>query len=845
MVELIQHLVTISPADGSADILLSDYDASGYNHIILGFGDIQSSAIDPISWKTSPASASFVVKNNITVSGESRFTSLTGLMFASIVIQQNGVTVFTGNIDEITNIKNGECTVNCVGVDAALSKKFEYEICDTTAYPACDPDDVGKMFPVVYGEAKRVPFIAADVGAYTTLKTVIADASSVADIYLSETSTLQESGTVIIDSEKIAYTSKNDTTKTLSGITRGANGTTATAHSIGANVGEARSEYIYLLGCPVESISDVYVNGILQESASSPPQYDVYTGNDGDDHPLYPGRGAIAFSECPIINRSVNLDIVEKLYTVEMECDSVPIGNQTDRDTCDTTTSITFPTAPSANLDNIYVDYYWEMRIVGSPAGAGWVGYEEWKIDGVMVGYFNAATGVWTPYTSSPLRVSKSAWPESAVKTASVMSGSDTGLFLNVHRVVITADSDTSDIELRGKQVAVSATNLPIGEATAKAAVDTGTSITFPDAPSGNLTGVEVSFSFSFSQIGAVVNGDNDFEIAGTKCLCCVNGVEYPYMPSDFKLFFSSWQTSLAKTASIVHAENRFKLFKITSATQRAYTDDFTNDMKLTGNSMADSIIGGVVAADVKGIIIPGISPATAISTPQQIITDIISTRCNASNVLDLEATVGYTMALVISTPPDVRELISSIAMQARSIAFFDLDGTVRMKAMNGTYSVDADITAADVRENRSNLNYTNKSFIKNKIKAFYNHYWWGKDANMNSVETEDHTASQVLYDLLEMEEDLLCIPGQTQAQNVVDWRLLDLAHPRLLMEVLGGQTNINRTLGEVLTFDTSNEYLDDQFAELVNDTDQFLLLSLTFQNDGDIKMQAVAIPSA
>ena len=36
-------------------------------------------------------------------------------------------------------------------------------------------------------------------------------------------------------------------------------------------------------------------------------------------------------------------------------------------------------------------------------------------------------------------------------------------------------------------------------------------------------------------------------------------------------------------------------------ATQHAYSDSFEDEITLTGNSMADSIIGGLVAADVDG----------------------------------------------------------------------------------------------------------------------------------------------------------------------------------------------------------------------------------------------------
>jgi len=50
------------------------------------------------------------------------------------------------------------------------------------------------------------------------------------------------SGTVLIDSERIAYTTNTTGTSTLSGLTRGSDNTTAASHSDGATVYDA-SDY--------------------------------------------------------------------------------------------------------------------------------------------------------------------------------------------------------------------------------------------------------------------------------------------------------------------------------------------------------------------------------------------------------------------------------------------------------------------------------------------------------------------------------------------------------------------------------------------------------------------------
>ena len=53
---------------------------------------------------------------------------------------------------------------------------------------------------------------------------------------------MPSSGTVVIDDERIAYTTNTAGTNTLSGLTRGSDNTTAASHSDGATVTDA-SDY--------------------------------------------------------------------------------------------------------------------------------------------------------------------------------------------------------------------------------------------------------------------------------------------------------------------------------------------------------------------------------------------------------------------------------------------------------------------------------------------------------------------------------------------------------------------------------------------------------------------------
>ena len=65
----------------------------------------------------------------------------------------------------------------------------------------------------------------------TALKTAITSSSSTSDITLKKSTNFPSEGTILIGTELITYTSNNTTTGVLSGIARGASGSTATTHA--------------------------------------------------------------------------------------------------------------------------------------------------------------------------------------------------------------------------------------------------------------------------------------------------------------------------------------------------------------------------------------------------------------------------------------------------------------------------------------------------------------------------------------------------------------------------------------------------------------------------------------
>ena len=63
-----------------------------------------------------------------------------------------------------------ECTVTVRGVWHKYNKKIGADLLvNETDYPGADPDEMGKMLPLVWGKCDKVPFRAVDAGGLTLL----------------------------------------------------------------------------------------------------------------------------------------------------------------------------------------------------------------------------------------------------------------------------------------------------------------------------------------------------------------------------------------------------------------------------------------------------------------------------------------------------------------------------------------------------------------------------------------------------------------------------------------------------------------------------------------------------
>ena len=151
-----------------------------YEPLVLSWGMIDQGRIDPITFKYSPGQASFKIDNKPTVGGFDCFTSIFNThkphkaivtisqIFNGATLAADEITEWEGMIEDFPSMKQEIVGITCIGYDLSILSTFDHTTVSFSNYPGADPDEVGKMLPEVYGYAKKVPFIAVDVGSMTT-----------------------------------------------------------------------------------------------------------------------------------------------------------------------------------------------------------------------------------------------------------------------------------------------------------------------------------------------------------------------------------------------------------------------------------------------------------------------------------------------------------------------------------------------------------------------------------------------------------------------------------------------------------------------------------------------------
>jgi len=924
---------------GAATINISDHVKTSYTDIITVWtGDIGSEAIDPISYAITPGSCAFNVQNNVTVGGQSRFSSIPGLNSAIIEIYQEGVEIFSGKIDHLSNIGWADCTINCVGRDSELNRDYVYELIDPATYPDADPKDIGKMLPHVFGTPKRVPFLAAAVGYVSSLTDKIESTDTVLPYLTEASSRLGTLGHISIGGLVSAFTRSGDTI-TLSD---------AAGKYIprGTIVSEVLDEYVYLIGDKVDSIDAVYVDGLLVPAVG----YDAYTGDTGDEHATYPGKAVIAFRQNPAdITAQVNPGSL-LVSDEDAVCDSVDDPNIQEQ-----------AATPSSDSEvgSFYVDS-------GDTEDGSYMGFME----------FGNTGEVGDPLKCYPfVKFNNVQIPQgSNVNTASVLfqSDNDSSGYGSVHQKIYGNDVDsptppTTYVQFKAlvKTSACVEWTSPgwedgqnyysgdiaaiIQEIVSRSGWEKGNSLMlmfednntqYPDwnfacgYDPGYCQTVQLIVEWDSGPVSIVPETQNVsvYPIYQSSPAAADNNA----FDRNLTTFFDSAVTECDIVAydSSNHHVCIFKFPALCSAqiqgeiksiTLRIYCDtSFGADPETAvhvlnaGGSTGITVSGNIdpssgaawfeiaasawdefettdlyiyfksnVGSDIRiyevyflieydggtqettasalfsrlsnqssiGIIGQVTADVTALLTSPEDILEGILAKCGKDDLIDSNSPSSYSTAgtayssdsyeisLVVSQPPDVKALMTRVATQLRSIQFWR-NNEHFIKLMGISYSVDAVISAGDIWQNQAWVNYTNKNNVGNDLIGKYNHYWWSNDESDNQdIVTAEDSTSQGVYGAQKESFSLAYIPDETQAQAVLDWRLSELENPRLVVEFVGTLTNnINRELGEVITYNTTDSDLNNLLAGLVSSTKKFLITEIAYQGDGCIRIATIEL---
>lgn len=156
-------------------------------------------------------------------------------VFVSLVLgsgaSRTTVLCWAGAIESVEGLED-RVRVSCKDPSRKLLLPLVGRI-DTDDYPGVEPGFVGQSKPLAVGELTQFVGIPV-VQQYLTSLEVSLDSTTTTGMKVGSTADMAASGTVLVDGERIDYTGKTD--DELTGLTRGAGGTTATTHPAGTLV---------------------------------------------------------------------------------------------------------------------------------------------------------------------------------------------------------------------------------------------------------------------------------------------------------------------------------------------------------------------------------------------------------------------------------------------------------------------------------------------------------------------------------------------------------------------------------------------------------------------------------
>lgn len=270
--------------------------------------------------------------------------------------------------------------------------------------------------------------------------------------------------------------------------------------------------------------------------------------------------------------------------------------------------------------------------------------------------------------------------------------------------------------------------------------------------------------------------------------------------------------------------------------------DGLSGTPTLTGNSVADTVIGSQVTADVDGYqddasgTYTG-TPNALIERPDHILKHILIAILGLTSS-DLDSTTydesgtqyntnSFALGVCLLDPPKAKDVIHEIAYQSKSLEFWEA-GIHHLIYIASTVTTDKVFSGFRMDLNQLWIEKTMRSEIENEFTGLYDRHWdkTGTDAYRLEV-TSTHAVSQAKpWGVLQgnpIELDFITTSGQAQA--VLDWIRDDWALPRTVINLIGDPSFTEMERGDLVEFDVTEVNLNAALLGLVSSGDQFRIL--------------------
>ncbi|NIQ57256.1 MAG: hypothetical protein GWN85_28465, partial [Gemmatimonadetes bacterium] len=211
--------------------------------------------------------------------------------------------------------------------------------------------------------------------------------------------------------------------------------------------------------------------------------------------------------------------------------------------------------------------------------------------------------------------------------------------------------------------------------------------------------------------------------------------------------------------------------------------------VSLTGNSVADTKIGGVVTADVEGWAddssgtITGTAGAL-IERPDHVVRHLLRTYGGAPDAETPAAAFddfgADRLAARMESRRQVRELAAGLARQARGLTAYTGGRWIMRRRPDASPTPDLTLTDSDIIRQDDGASTLRISHVG--LRELANRIEWraGRkpDGAWVATGSVEDTTSQSRYGLREMTEDLDAVPEEIQATDRVNWELPRRATP-------------------------------------------------------------------